>query len=201
MKSKKLMVISSALGALVLVGGVVTTFASITNRAPITTAKTTTSTTQAIPTVTKTLSLSQKEQSIPNKNADKYFKIPCVDSSGKKFDISVKNAPVMFVSAWDSPIVSQLEQDKHSIKTMPVFVVVQAGPHKSSSQEISDVKKLLQQHGVTGSTVLALDDNQQFPHEWITGDPDTYVWKNSHLMEIPGPLKSNEVSQWSKILG
>lgn len=198
MKSKKLAVISGAV-IILLAGGIFTTI-SLSKKKPA--AKSAAAgVTQKTPSKRNgTLTLKQKERTVSQTVATKYFKIPCIDENGKKLNINVKDKPVMFVSGWDSLIIGQLHQDMQPIPKMPVFVVVQVGPQKTSVREISDVKQILKKDGLDG-TVVALDDKQQLPHQWITGDPDTYVWQENKLIEIPGPLLPNETSSWSKIFG
>jgi hypothetical protein len=144
--------------------------------------------------------LKKRERTLKTAQAKKYFAVPVKDLHGKSSTLSVKDHPIVFVSDWDTEILSQLST-QHNYANPPDIVVT--WPQKGESlqtagQKVQQVMKKL--HLTEPVYTLSSSPSKQPTTQWITGVPDTYVLNSQgQVVEIPGPLPQYQVNDWSQV--
>ncbi|MCL6633548.1 MAG: hypothetical protein K6T63_13070 [Alicyclobacillus herbarius] len=144
--------------------------------------------------------LKKRERILKSGSAKKYYAVPVRDLNGKSLTLSVKDHPIVFVSDWDTDILSQLSA-QHNYANPPDVVVT--WPQKGESLQTAGqkVQQVMKKLGLTEPVyTLVSSQTRQPANQWITGVPDTYVLNSKgQVVEIPGPLPQNQVKDWSQV--
>lgn len=140
------------------------------------------------------LSLTQRERTLSSAKATKYHDIPVLTAKGAHSTVDVSKQPVVFVSDWDTTILNQFVGQK--FKNEPTVVVTWPSTKETLQEALAKVMTDAKRLHLT-NRVVALDSTK--PMQWITGVPDTYVAVKGLVVEIPGPLPTNEVQTWSTV--
>lgn len=190
-RTKKQVSILSA-GVVLIVGGALIGFAGHGREHLLTPSQST----KGVSKIAKPLSLTQRERVLQPAQEKQYFSVPVKNMAGKSETLSVKNHPLVFVSDWDTGLLTQLAAS-HVLQNPPDIIVTWPRPGESLQSATNKVATVLKQLGLT-NPVYSVASLQ--PHQWVTGLPDTYVWDSKGaVVEIPGPLPTNEVQDWTQV--
>lgn len=188
--------ITSILAVAVLVGSGVSIFAMNRSRghAHSTILSNAEMTGPTSPSKPQLLTLSQREHNLSTTQSDKYHAIPVLTATGEHATLDVSKHPVVFVAGWDTSVLRQFAGQKFASE--PTLVVTWPRPKETLQQDMDRVILAARQLHLI-NPVVALDSTR--PTQWITGLPDTYVSRNGKVMEVPGTLATDEVTQWTNV--
>ncbi len=144
----------------------------------------------------KPLSLTQRAHSLQPSLSRKYFTVPVINATGKSMTLSVKDHPLVFVSDWDTSILSQLATIQPQ-QNPPDIIVTWPSLGESIQTSVRKVEMISKNLGLKNPIYSLISSK---PHQWVTGLPDTYVLDSKgNVVEIPGPLPKNEVKDWAQV--
>jgi len=188
--------ITSILAVAALVGSGVSIFALNRSRghAPSTIPSHAEMTGQTSPSKPQLLTLSQREHNLSTIQSDKYHAIPVLTRAGEHSTLDVSKHPVVFVADWDTSVLREFAGQKFASE--PTLVVTWPRSREILLQDMDKVILVAKQLHLS-NPVVALDSTR--PTQWITGLPDTYVSRNGTVMEVPGTLATDEVTQWTNL--
>ncbi|PWI56574.1 hypothetical protein BM613_13025 [Sulfoacidibacillus thermotolerans] len=116
-------------------------------------------------------------------------------ATGKKITVSVKQQPLIFFSPnlGGQALLQELAQ----VHVSPTPLLISTGFPSTFTQQqaVAETQELVSQTHI--SWPIVYDFTNPFGTV-ISGLPDTYVWKNGHVWEIPGALP--HAAQWQKAL-
>lgn len=124
-----------------------------------------------------------------------YESLSLSSATGTKVVASVRQQPLIFFSpSMGGKILLQKLAEVH-VSPTPLLISTGFPPHVTQKQAVSETQKLLAQTHVNWPIAYDFGD----PFGTLTsGLPDTYIWRNRHVWEIPGLLP--HVAQWQKAL-
>lgn len=149
---------------------------------------------------TKLISLSSRMTIAPNPTV--YEQLQVTDELGHTQIVDVRKTPVSFFNYMDTDNLKAFASIWGSLKEKPTLICTGWPKGTKMADVIQQTKAALTSTGLTQATVYYLNDSNPYlatGGKYVSGLPDTYVWKNSLVYHVPGVLPS--ATDWIQVFG